>query len=731
MLYDRILKDGRLLSSILLFYCTLTIVIKAQDNTFILSTNKLQPYYPAYIGNGHFSMSTSQFGILESESYMIKVYDHGKDDIPRIANLPSWNEVNYYNGTKWFDYSDSAEINNYSQVLDMFNGVLKTEYDWTNNNKKTHIESDIFISMNDKNLAVIRMLLTPDFEGVVRVSFPISQRERPQRKAYARLEKIDPNPPGTWPAEWYPGFTEVTQTQTSNDDRGGRITVDAQTDGRKTRVQIIADISFSGSLNNPKITTEDGETSANLVIEFTAEKGKTYTFYKGIHLSSEKENDFPQLDVPVLNLSNNYNTLHKQHKQSWNKLWATDILVRGDDNLQKIIHSMIFYLLCSIDENTGFSIPPMGLSSAGYYGHIFWDADTYMFPPLLFMHPGRARSMIDFRYNTLSAAKKNAAKNDYSGAMYPWEADELGNETTPYFAYQNALKENHIVGDVAFAQWQYYLATKDKQWLEKYGYLVIKETADFWVSRVHYNKEKDQYEIGKVVSVSESIIDISNETYTNSIAKKNLQIAIEVSEMLNKDINPKWREISDKILIPYNEEKEFHPTYESEPDTSKGNEGFWTSVVPLLSFPLQMEMSENAKRNNFLHAVTGLKEIGAGAMMGVNFLPIIAAELENDSLFNLTLDLTLKGYLKPPFNVLSETHTNRSINFITGAGAFLQQVIFGYTGLRLTEKGLVQKFQPMLPKNVKSITLKNFTVENQQVNITVEGNTLKKERVSE
>ncbi len=172
------------------------------------------------------------------------------------------------------------------------------------------------------------------------------------------------------------------------------------------------------------------------------------------------------------------------------------------------------------------------------------------------------------------------------------------------------------------------------------------------------------------------------------------------------------------MYIPYNEKEEYHPTF----GTAKAGEGateLWSSVVNLLSYPLQMEMSDNAKKNNLKHAVNSLGESGAGAMMGTNFVPIIAAELGMDSLFNAIISNTLYGYLRPPFNALAETHQNNSINFITGAGSFLQQVIFGYTGLRLTEEGLIQKYKPMLPRKVRSLTLKNFTVNSKKYDILV------------
>ena len=281
------------------------------------------------------------------------------------------------------------------------------------------------------------------------------------------------------------------------------------------------------------------------------------------------------------------------------------------------------------------------------------------------------------------------------------------------------------MGDVAFAQWQYFSATKDTSYLKQYGSEIIRQTANFWVSRVTYNQNKDRYEIHELISVSESDKYVNNETYTNAVAKVNLDLAIKVSDLLHLEKNPEWEKVRDKIFIPFDAKMEFHPLYE-DANAGEGASKFWSSVVNLLDYPLQMEMSDNIKRNDLHHAVKSLEVNGAGAMMGINFLAIIAAERGNDSLLNLTIDKTLKGYLKPPFNVLSETHKNKSVNFLTGAGSFLQQIIFGYTGLRITEAGIVEKYKPMLPENVNKLTLKNFTINNKKCDIVVENNQLKK-----
>src|SRR5919112_4195407 len=190
-------------------------------------------------------------------------------------------------------------------------------------------------------------------------------------------------------------------------------------------------------------------------------------------LRGERE---PSLDV-------GWDALAAANAEAGGRRWTTDIRIEGNPELQRVVRSMLFYLLASADSGTGLGVPPMGLSSGGYYGHIFWDSDTWMFPALLLTHPDIARSLVRFRYRTLGAARANARANGRRGAMYPWEADERGQETTPRFAIQNARSENHVTGDVALAQWQYWLATGDSAYLAREGYPVIRETADFWVSR--------------------------------------------------------------------------------------------------------------------------------------------------------------------------------------------------------------------------------------------------------
>ncbi len=68
-------------------------------------------------------------------------------------------------------------------------------------------------------------------------------------------------------------------------------------------------------------------------------------------------------------------------------------------------------------------------------------------------------------------------------------------------------------------------------------------------------------------------------------------------------------------------------------------------------------------------------------------------------------------------NALYEIH-------VTGAGGFLQQAIFGWTGLRLRTNGFAEEFQPMLPRNAKKLILQNIGVGGKRYDIVVEKNNL-------
>ena len=120
-------------------------------------------------------------------------------------------------------------------------------------------------------------------------------------------------------------------------------------------------------------------------------------------------------------------------------------------------------------------------------------------------------------------------------------------------------------------------------------------------------------------------------------------------------------------------------------------------------------------------ALTHIEDDAAhGAMMGITLLSVDAAELGDHALVDSLLPYSYRAHLKGPFLMLSETPTNDAVNFLTGAGGFLQQVIFGYTGLRLGDAGLEPRFPPMLPTHIKRLVLRGIHVRGKVYDVIID-----------
>ena len=578
------------------------------------------------------------------------------------------------------------------------------------------VRVETFISRAQPGLAGIRLDLAPQYHGRLRVRFALTGLEPPRRLALGSLEKADPE----WkPSDiWYPGHMNVRSRGVARTAGGARLSLTSSPEGRDTRLEQVAAVTWDKSLSGATIRTVASGDTALVEVAFDAARGRTYTFSQIVSFVSSAPETTSRANATELAeraRARGYSTLASESREAWRRRWQTDIVIDGDPELQRVVRSMLFYLLCSADSGTRIGIPPMGLSGAGYYGHIFWDSDTWMFPSLLATHPDIAHSLVAFRARTLPAAQANAKSNGFRGAMYPWEADEQGNETTPHFAAQNARSEIHVTGDVALAQWQYYLATGDSVWLAREGYPVIRETADFWASRASYDSTDRQYHIRNVVSVSEGLVGVSDDAYTNAVARKNLEIAAAAGERLGQKPSPEWTQVAAKLHMPYDSVSEFFRTYEGAPDSTLGD------VTPLLAYPLAVPMSERAKRSQLDQAVKSLLANGPGAMMGATLLSVDAAELGDKALLDSLLPHSYRSWIQGPFLMLSETPDKKdAVDFLTGAGGFLQQVIYGWTGIRANEHGLAPTYPPLLPTGITRLTLRNVYSRGKRYAIVVD-----------
>ncbi len=384
-----------------------------------------------------------------------------------------------------------------------------------------------------------------------------------------------------------------------------------------------------------------------------------------------------------------------RHIAEWEKLWKSDIVVEGDIKTQKDIRFALYHLYSFAREGTGYSLSPMGLSGLGYNGHVFWDTELWMFPPLLLLQPEIAKSVLEYRFNRLGAAKQNAFSHGYKGAMYPWESSDEGSEDTPVWALTGPF-QHHITGCVGWAFWKYFQVTGDKQWLRDRGYPVLKDVADFWASRVE-RKGPGRYEINNVIGPNEWQENIDNNAFTNGMAITVLRYATQAAKELGMVPDPDWEIVARNI-----------PILKFSDGTTKENATYAgvpikQADVNLLAYPLDI-VSERSQVEKDL-AYYEPRYSADGPAMSHSVLSTLYSRIGN---VDKAMELFSKSYTPnevPPFGVLAETPGGSNPYFATGAGGFLQAVMYGFGGLTVSDAGVTQ-IRTHIPQRWKSLTIK-------------------------
>ncbi len=389
------------------------------------------------------------------------------------------------------------------------------------------------------------------------------------------------------------------------------------------------------------------------------------------------------------------------HNKAWDNLWKSDIVIEGDPQSQQDVRSMLYHLYSFSREGTALSPSPMGLSGLGYNGHVFWDTELWMYPAILVMHPEIAKSMMEYRYQRLDAAKRNAFSKGFKGAMFPWESAETGVEETPVWALSGPF-EHHITACVGIAAWNYYCVTQDKVWLKEKGWPLLSATADFWASRVERNGP-GKYDIKNVVAADEWAENVDNNAFTNAAAKANLQYATEAAKILGVQPDTDWMDVANNIpILKMNDGvTREHATYNGE--------GIKQADVNLLSYPLKEITDPKQIRKDLEYYSKRVPDEGTPAMTQAIFTLLYARLGDKEKALHWFKDAYIPNLL-PPFRVIAETKGGTNPYFGTGAGGIIQSVLMGFGGLDITAGGIVQN-SGLLPAGWKSLTIKGVGPE--------------------
>ena len=570
---------------------------------------------------------------------------------------------------------------NHRQALDMRTGTITTSLDWTApSGRVSSLTYAVAADQSHGHLGTVTLTVVPHWTGTATVADLLDGRSLDTAAVTASsLDRRD---------------ATLQETVTTT---GGLVTAGVASSLRVgdavVPTRAIADL--------PAGTV--GQQAGLRVVD-----GRRYTIAKFVGVASSVDTDrtladaTPQaaaLAASAEGASTGTAGVAGRTATAWARLWQSDIRIPGDAAMTAQIRAAMFSLLESTRPGVSWSASPGGLSSDGYNGHVFWDMETWMYPALLAQHPDFAVEADTYRQKLLPAAQAAAAAlstpdRPIAGAKYPWESALTGVESTPP-GNPEGTQELHVQSDIALAQWQYFQASGDRAYLAR-AWPVLRDIAAYWATRATAAAD-GSYGIADVQGPDEYHANVDDSVTTNAGAQAALRIAVQAATVLGQTADPRWTTVADGMRIPFDATNGIHPEY-------SGYDGatIKQADVTLLQYPFGVPMS-NAVGQNDLDHYTERTDLGGPSMTDA-IASIVASQLGSPGCSSYTYLLrSSTPFLTQPFDQARETRTGGAFTFTTAEGGYLQEFLYGFTGLRWGTGAVT--LDPSLPPQLPGVDL--------------------------
>ncbi|MEU1630577.1 ricin-type beta-trefoil lectin domain protein [Streptomyces sp. NPDC020096] len=567
----------------------------------------------------------------------------------------------------------SGTTSNYQQSLDLRTGLLTTSFDWTSPaGDSTTFTYEVDTNRANGHLGTVSVRAVPHWSGTA--------------TAYDEFDDS--------------GLYLASTNGANVDGANATLSENVVSDGNLATAALNSVLRVNGATVTSAPVSAPSSGSAGQQVSIPVTAGQTYEVTKYVGVASSVDTDrsptsaTPQQEAASTastDAAGGYQQALDTNNSAWSDLWKSTISVPGDDAMTAQIHAAMFYLLASMRSDTTWSTTPGGLSvngTGGYNGHVFWDMETWMYPALLAQYPDIAQTADTYRQKLLPAAEKEAAALNLQGAKFPWESALTGNESTPPGA-DEGNSEIHIDSDIALAQWQYYEATGDTAWLRDKAWPVLKDIADYWASRATPDGSGG-YDINNVMPPDEYADPVNDSAYTDASAQESLRIAIQAAGIIGQSSDPAWSTVADKLKIPVDTTDNIHPEYQ---DYSIG-QTIKQADVTMLQYPWAVPMPATLAQSD-LDYYSQHTDPGAPAMSD-SIATIDAAALGSPgcTAYNHLQD-SVNPYLGAPFDQFHESRSGGTFTFTTAEGGYLQEFLYGFTGLRWgTDAVTIDPFLP-------------------------------------
>jgi protein-glucosylgalactosylhydroxylysine glucosidase len=295
----------------------------------------------------------------------------------------------------------------------------------------------------------------------------------------------------------------------------------------------------------------------------------------------------------------------QNHVNAWYAMWKSNMTLypkaginaqeAADFNsVKRLMRYSMYNIWSSVREGVRTEVNPSNLTLMDGAGTLFWDGDMWFLPVLVFLRPSIAKNVLEARYRSLDRALQLAAGYGYSGSKYPYTQDVSGYMNAPYWDVNGPM---HIFNTalVTLNIWNYYRMTVDKDWLRNKGYAMMRNNADFFVSKATANLDgtyhfEDVYSMNNRVSTDNAL--------TNYLIKAALRYTIEASYELNVVSNDDWGKVFFNTDMMYFEDDAYGVVKNDSAATESDSYNILEMVVPLLSYYSQTYFSSYTSRDH-------------------------------------------------------------------------------------------------------------------------------------
>ena len=493
-----------------------------------------------------------------------------------LVNAPNWLCLTFAAGDGPWLGSEGVEVLEDCQDLDLRRGVLTRRRQVRDNlGHLTRITHRLFVHMGSAHLAALEMTITPDWSGRLRIRSELDGTvtnggvPRYRELASCHLVPIETGCPA---ADSMLLLVETSQSHV-------RI-------AEAARTRVFRDGAWLAE--EGAVTEQPGRIGREFAIDVAA--GQTVVVEKTVAIATSRDRAVSDVGAAAagwLDSAGSFDELLGQHALAWAQLWARfpiELLGGEDDRVLPVLRLHVFHLLQTVGPNSiglDTGVPARGLHGEAYRGHVFWD-ELFVFPVLNLRLPELSRSLLEYRYYRLPAARRAAVEAGHVGAMYPWQSGSDGTEQSA-LVHLNPQSgrwlpdvtylQRHVGIAVAYNVWQYYQSTGDRDFLARCGAEIILEVARFFASTAAYDRGLDRYVIRGVVGPDEFHTGypdspgagIDNNAYTNVMTAWLLTRAMEVVDLLSPQRRAeltatlgmtvteqeRWEHISRRMYVPF------------------------------------------------------------------------------------------------------------------------------------------------------------------------------------